>query len=167
MGKEGKVAGHAVATGAEEGVAAVLQVEELGLVGKFVAERFVEPVSERAGGVAGVVETGDSGLAEHGVGIHVVISLIDVMHVGSLLPADIWKANDLRGVQEFFDLIKVGVLIFCIYSHGCAELFHERHLAQCADPFLDFVQILIVVRNNQLELRLFLVLLRRQNVYVD
>ena len=96
----------------------MLEVEELGFVGKFVAERFVEPVRERAGGVASIVETGDSGLGEHGVGVYVVISLVDVMHVGSLLPADIWKANDLGGVQELFDLIKVGVLIFCIYNNG-------------------------------------------------
>ena len=47
-----------------------------------------------------------------------VVSLVDMMHVSSLLPADIWKANDLGGVQELFDLIKVGVVIFCIYNNG-------------------------------------------------
>ena len=69
LGKEGKVAGHAFSAGAEKGVAAVLEVEEFGFVGKFVAERFVEPVRERAGGIASIVETGNSGLGEHGVGV--------------------------------------------------------------------------------------------------
>ena len=118
MGKEGKVAGHAISAGAEKRVTAVLEVEEFGFVGKFVAERFVEPVRKRAGGVGSVVETSYSGLGEHGVRVYVVISLVNVMHVGSLLPADIWKANDLGGVQELFDLVKVGVLIFRIYNNG-------------------------------------------------
>ena len=69
MRKEGKVAGWAVTAVAEEGFATVLEVEELGFVREFVTERVVEPVFERAGGIAGVVETGDCGLAEHGVGI--------------------------------------------------------------------------------------------------
>ena len=118
MGKEGKVAGHAVSARAEKGVAAVLEVEEFGFVGKLETERFVEPVRKRAGGVASVVETGNSGLGEHGVRVYVVVSFVDVMHVGSLLPADIWEANDLGGVQELFDLVKVGVLIFRIYNNG-------------------------------------------------
>ena len=118
LGKEGKVTGHAVSARAEKGVAAVLEIKEFGFVGKFVAERFVEPVRERAGGVTSVIETGNSGLGEHGVRVYVVISLVNVVHVSSLLPADIWKANDLGGVQELFDLVKVGVLIFRIYNHG-------------------------------------------------
>ena len=118
LGKEGKVAGHAFSAGAEKGLAALLEVEELGFVGKFIAERFVEPVRERAGRVASVVETGNSCLGEHGVGVYVFISLVNMMHKSSLLPADIWKANDLGGVQELFDLIKVGVVIFRIYNNG-------------------------------------------------
>ena len=117
LGKEREVASHAVSAGAENGVAA-LEVEELCFVGEFVAERFLEPVRERAGGVTCVVETGNSGLGEHGVGAHVVISLVNMMHISSLLPADIWKANDLGGVQELFDLIKAGVLIFGVYNNG-------------------------------------------------
>ena len=118
MRKEGEVAVWAVTADAEEGVAAVLEVEKFGFVGELIAERFVEPVCERVGGVAGVVETGDCGLAEHGVGVYVVVGLVDVVHVCSLLPADIREADDFCRIQEFFDLIEVGVLILCVYSDG-------------------------------------------------
>lgn len=116
--KEGIVAGHAVATLAEEGTVAALEVEEFGFIGEFGAKRLVEPVCEGARGVAGVVEAGDAGLAEHGVRICMVVRLIEVVHVCPLLPADIWEANDLFRVQEFFDLVKVGVLVLCVDCYG-------------------------------------------------
>lgn len=118
MRKEGKVAGWAATADAEDGVAAVLEVEEFGFVGKFVAERLVEPVGERAGGVAGVIEAGNGGLAEHGVRVHVVIGLVNVVHVCSLLSADIWEADDFGRIQEFFDLIEIGVLILRVDCDG-------------------------------------------------
>ncbi len=95
-----------------------------------------------------MVEAGDCGLAEHGVGIYVVIGLVDVMHVCSLLSADIGKADDFCRIQEFFDLIQVGVLILCVYGDGGAELLHEWHLAQCGDPFLHFERVFVVVRDD-------------------
>ena len=160
MRKKGIVTGHAFAARAKEGVAAVLKIEKLGFIGELVAERSVEPVGKRAGGVAGVIETGDGGLAKHSVGVYVVVGFVDVVHVRSLFSADIWKADDLCRLQDFFDLIKVDVLILCIYCDGRAELFHERHLAHCGDPLLHFEHVFVVVRDDQLKLRLFLVLQR-------
>ena len=116
--KEGEVAGWASTAGAKDGIAAMLKVEKLGFVGEFVAERLVEPVCERTGGVAGVVETGDGSLTEHGVGIYVVVGLVDVVHVRSLLPADIRKAYDICRIQDLFDLIEVGVFILGVYGDG-------------------------------------------------
>ena len=166
--KEGVIASWAMTADTEEGVAAVLEVEESSLVGKLETERLVEPVCEGAGGVAGVVDAGDCGLAEHGVGVYVVVGLVDVVHVCSLLSADIWEADDFCRIQEFFDLIEVGVLILCIYGDGGAELLHKRHLAHCRDPFLDLEQIFVVVRDDQLKLWLFLVLpRRRQDPHMD
>lgn len=137
--KERVVGGLAVTARAKQGFVALLEVKEFGFVGKFISEGVVEPVLERMGGVAGVIETGDGGLAEHGVGVHVVVSLVDVVHICSLLSANVWKADDFCRIQEIFDLIEVGVLILRIYCDGRAELSHERHLAHCGDPFLDFV----------------------------
>lgn len=137
--KEGVVTGWASTAVAKHGNAAVLKVKKLGFIGKLIAERLFEPVFERAGCVFGVaVNTGDGGLAEHGVRVHVVVCLVDVMHVRSLLSADIWETDDFCRVQDFFDPIEVGVLVFCVDGDGRAELFHEWHLAQCSDPFLDF-----------------------------
>ena len=168
MRKEGEVAGWAATADAEDGVAAVLEIEEFGFVGEFVAERLVEPVFERAGGVAGVVEAGDGGLAEHGVGVDVVVGLVDVVHVCSLLSADVWETDDVCRVQEFFDLVKVGVFILCVDCDSRAELFHKRHLAHCGDPFFHFEKIFVVMGDDELELWRFLILLRRrQDPYVD
>lgn len=112
------MAGWAVTADAKDGFATVLEVEEFGFVGELVAERLVEPVGERAGGVTSVVETGDCGLAEHGVGVYMIVGLVDVVHVCSLLSADIWETNDFCSIQEFFDLIEVGVLVLCVYRDG-------------------------------------------------
>lgn len=92
--KEREVAGWAVTADTEERVA-TLEIEEFGFVGEFVAEILVEPVCERAGGVAGVVETGNSSLAEHGVWVDVVVGLVDMVHICSLLSTDIWETDDL------------------------------------------------------------------------
>lgn len=116
--KEGVVAGWAATTDAEERVAAVLEVEKFGFVGELVAEGLVQPVCEGAGDVASVVETRDSGLAEHGVGVYVVVGFVDMVHVCPLLSADVWKADDFCRIQEFLDLIEVGVLVLCVYCDG-------------------------------------------------
>ena len=96
--KEGEVAGWAVTADTEEGIAA-LEIEELGFVGEFVAEGLIEPVCERAGGVAGVVETGNSSLGEHGVRVDMVVGLVDVVHICSLLSPDVWETDDLCRIQ--------------------------------------------------------------------
>ena len=118
LGEEGVVASHTVATLAKEGPVAALKVEEFGFIGKFVAERLVEPVCERAGGVAGIVETGDAGLAEHGVRVCMVVCLVEMVHICSLLSTDIWKADDLFRVQELFDLVKVGMVVLGVDCYG-------------------------------------------------
>ena len=115
--KEREVAGWAVTAGTEEGVAA-LEIEELGFVGEFVAERLVEPVCERTGAVAGVIETSNPSLAKQGVGVDMVVGLVDVVHICSLFSTDIWETDDLCRIQKFFDLIKVGMLVLCVYSYG-------------------------------------------------
>ena len=169
LGKEGKVAGWAITADAEDGFAAVLEVEEFRLIGELVAERCVEPVRKRPRVVAGsVVETGDCGLAEHGIRVYIVVGLVDVVHVRSLLSTDIRKADDLCGIQEFFDLVEVGMLVLCIYCDGEAELFHEWHLAQGRDPFFHLEQIFVVVRDDELKLWLIFILQRRwQDPYVN
>lgn len=117
--KKRVVTGWASTAVAKHGNAAVLKVKVLGFIGKLIAERFVEPVFERAGCVFGVaVNTSDGGLAEHSVRVHVVIGLVDVVHVRSLLSADIWETDDFCRVQVFFNPIEVGVLVFCVYGDG-------------------------------------------------
>ena len=114
----GEVAGRTSAAHAEDGCAAVFKVEEFGFIGKLVAKRVVKPVNEWAGHVSGVIETGDASLAEHGVRVYMVVGLADVMHVCSLLATDVWKANDLCGVQEGADVMEVDVLILCVDCYG-------------------------------------------------
>ena len=135
--KEREVAVWAVSADTEDGVAA-LEIEELGFVGEFVAERLVEPVCERAGGVAGVVETANPSLAEHGVRVDVIVSLVDMVHVRSLLSADVWETNYFCRIKKVLDLIEIGVLVLRVYCDGRTEFFHEWHLAHCGDPFLHF-----------------------------
>ena len=97
-----------------------------------------------------------------------VVGFVDVVHICSLLAADVWEADDFCRIQGFLDLIEVGVLILCVYCDGGAELLHKWHLAHCRDPFLDLGQVFIVVRDDQLELWLSSTLLRgRQNPHVD
>ena len=115
--KERVVAGWAVTADTKEGVAA-LEIEELGLVGEFIAERLVEPAYERTGGVAGVVETSNPSLAEHSVWVDMVVGLVDMVHVCSLLSTDIWETDDLCRIQKFFDLIEVRMLVLCVYGDG-------------------------------------------------
>lgn len=117
--KEGVVTGWAPTADAKQGTTAVLKIKVFGFTGELIAERLVEPVFERAGCVFGVaINTGDGGLAEHGVRVHVVVGLVDVVHVRPLLSADIWETDDFCRVQDFFDLIEVGVLVLCVYSDG-------------------------------------------------
>ena len=166
--KEGEVPGHTIAADTKERVAAVLEVEEFCFIGELVSEGLVEPVYEGVGRVAGVVETGDGGLAEHGVGVYMVVGLVDVVHVCPLLSADIWEPYHFCRIQDYFNLLEVGMLVFCVYCDGAAKFFHERHLAHCVDPSLHLVNVFIVVRNNQLKLRLVLVLHRsRHKPYVE
>ena len=115
------------------------------------------------GRVAGIVETGDSCLAEHGVGVYVAVGVADMVHVCPLLSTDVWEAYDFCCIQYYLDLIEVGVLVLCVYCDGAAKFSHEGHLAHCVDPFLHLVNVFIVVRNNQLKLRLVVVLHRSRH----
>lgn len=92
--KEREEVAFASAATADAEVRTTAEVEEFGFVGEFISERRVEPVLERVGGVTRIVETGDCGLAEHGVRVYIVVGFVDVVHVCSLLSADIWKADD-------------------------------------------------------------------------
>lgn len=117
--KEGVATGWASTANAEQGIAAVLKVKVFGFTCELIAERLIKPVLERAGCVFGVaINTGDGGLAEHGVRVHVVVGLVDVVHVRSLLSADVWETDDFCSVQDFCDLIEVGVLVLCVYGDG-------------------------------------------------
>ena len=168
LGKEGEVPASAIAAGTKEGFAAVLEVKEFCFTCELVSERLVEPVYEGVGRVAGVVKTGDGGLAEHGVGVYVVVGLVDVVHVCPLFSADIWEAYDFCRIHDYLDLIEVGVLVLCVYCNGAAKFFHERHLAHCVDPCLHSMNFFVVVRDDQLKLRLVLVLHRsRHKPYIE